>query len=383
MEKWSELPEDIIDIFAKKLPPDVEEFARFGVVCKSWKASADNEKKRIVHFAPYEDNEQGTRSFYSLYSKRIINIELPTQGRRCWGTPYGWVVTMGLDLNIHLLNPLSGERLSLPPQCKFGNQYSGYVEPQHMCQVFVKKFALASNPSLDHTPLVMAIHGEYRTLAFATPGDKVWTSVEGPFGECTADVIYFNDHFYSLDREGMLRVCDINSTPPTAIKVASPPDGVNPLSTFYLVEISGELHLVARVFSSITKKHGDENEVEGAGDAYGGDKEEDSNYHHYATDYFVVFKFNFHTEKWTETEDVGNHSLFLGNNASFSMSSTNLPELKGNCVYYTDDHTDLYKYRYCDMGRYDIKEDNTDPIHTSKDKFSKFSRPLFFIPTPL
>ncbi|KAL5699059.1 SWR1-complex protein 3 [Ranunculus cassubicifolius] len=387
MANWCDILDDIVDLFVQKLPPVVEEFARFGSVCKSWRASACNRKQQhCVQFAPWlmlakkdddekicDDNEEGIRSFYSISSKRIFNLKLPTKGRRCWGTSYGWVVTMGLDLNINLLNPLSGRQISLPSQLMFEHQYRCHVEPQYMCRNFIRKFAIASNSFDDQCPTVMAIHGEFRTLAFATPGDKSWTSLEGRLAENIKEVIYFKDHFYAVDNHGRLRVCEMSATPPTTKEIASPPNCVSPTNTFYLVEIFGDLHLVARVF------YEEDEDIDEAQSKVG----DTSNMFSflYVTNYFLVFKFDFHTRKWAEVEDLGEHALFVGNNASFCISTSNYSEFKGNCIYFTDDNKDAYEYGYCDMGVYDIKEDSVKPIYADEDKLSQFSRPLFFIPT--
>ncbi|KAF9589053.1 hypothetical protein IFM89_018315 [Coptis chinensis] len=72
----------------------------------------------------------------------------------------------------------------------------------------------------------MAICGELRKIAYATLGDEAWTSLEGPSNDIYEDIIFFNDHFYAMNAQGYLRICDFNAIPPKATDFASPPDDI-------------------------------------------------------------------------------------------------------------------------------------------------------------
>ncbi|KAF5204264.1 hypothetical protein FRX31_006148, partial [Thalictrum thalictroides] len=187
MANWSELPEEIIDLVVKRLPPYPNEVVQFSCVCKSWNTVVNKLKtqRSIIPCAPWlmlakskndkQFKKAAIRTFYCHSTKRVFNYYLPqAKGTRCWGTPNGWLVTVGLDLNIHLLHPLSRLQISLPSLPTFQHQYRGFVAPEHLCKSYLKKFALASG----QCPLVMVIYGEIRYLAVASPGDEAWTSVE-------------------------------------------------------------------------------------------------------------------------------------------------------------------------------------------------------------
>ncbi|PIA55429.1 hypothetical protein AQUCO_00700014v1 [Aquilegia coerulea] len=384
MANWSELHQDIVALIVKQLI-DVEDIARFCCVCKPWNYVAIEQKKQCLNqgYTPWlmltkrvNDNieDKGrVRSCYSLSSKRLFNLELPeAQRRRCWGTPYGWLVTIGVDLNIHLLHPMTREQISLPSQPTFPYQYKVHVPPKELCQYYIKNFALASNPSswgintstttprtLESSSLVMAIYGEFRSLAIAYPGDQVWTSVQSPPKVPNDDIIFFNGHFYVISYDGVLLLCeDVNTTQPKTTLFASPPDDIDDIDRFYLVDLSGDLHLLARHFEGIKL-----------------------NEYHYETKWFFVYKFNFLTKKWTEVEDLGDHALFVGNNTSFAISTSKFPEFKSSCIYFTDDHTEYYTKRFCDMGVYDTMEETIEPFYVDNDRLSRFSRSFFFMPT--
>ncbi|PIA26192.1 hypothetical protein AQUCO_09600032v1 [Aquilegia coerulea] len=375
MANWSELPEEIIDLVAKRLPPYPNEFARFSCVCKSWNSVVKKQKSNIIRFAPWlmlarsKNDKQfkkgAIRSFYCHSTKRLFNYYLPQAKRtRCWGTPYGWLLTFGLDLKIHLLHPLSRVQISLPSQPTFEHQhqFDAYC-PEHLCQSYFTKFALSSDPSIPESgqcPLVMAIYGEIRYLAVASPGDEVWTSVDCSRSNYQ-DIIFFNGHFYAISCDGMLRIIEVNTRQPKATDFASPPDNVYICSRFYLVELSGDLYMVERAFDTT-----DDLPTIPC---------------HNETTYFVVYRFDFRSKAWTEVEDLGDHALFLGNNTSFAISTSDYPEFKENCIYFTDDHSDFYPHGFCDMGIYDIENNTIEPFNFDDHQLSTFSRPVFFMPT--
>lgn len=379
------MSDDILYEISKRLALDVVEYARFGCVSKTWKSSALYHRKSLTPCSPLlilakreNDNQEdgeGVRSVYSVSTDKAFNLKLPqAQGRRCWGTSYSWLLTMGLDLNINLVNPLSHAQIPLPPQHTFEHQFKMAREPEELCCYFINKFALASNPSSWDTTSdsnqVVVSYGEYCSLAIAAPGDQVWTSFEEELGINADDIIFFRDRFYFVSYGGMLRICDTSTTPPKAFPFASPPDALADFAgKFYLVEVSGELHLVAKRWKCVYQ---DEDEDE--------DEYELRPFHH-ETEYFIVFKLDNQTREWTEVEDLGDHALFLGTNTSFSISTSNYPEFKASCIYFTDDNESVYEYGYCDMGVYDIKKDTVEPLWLSGGKISKFSRPVFFMPT--
>ncbi|KAF5194699.1 F-box skip23-like protein [Thalictrum thalictroides] len=389
MANWSELHEDMIALIVNQLV-DVEDIARFSCVCKPWNSVVINQKKQRLSrgSAPWlmlakRVNDQigddgKIRTCYSLSTKHLFKLELPeAQRRRCWGTSYGWIVTMGVDLNINLLHPITRVQISLPSQPTFPRQYTHRITPKEICRIYLHKIALASNPyfwgtnnNTTITPptpessLVMALYGEYCELAIASPGDKTWRSVECPDEKTNDDIIFFDGHFYAISYKGILLLCeDLCTTQPKTIPIASPPDESICVNRFYLVNLCGDLHLVERSSPRI------ENEVG-----------HDLHRYHYETRCFYIYKFDFLTKKWTEIEDLGDNALFVGNNISFAISTSVFPEFKVNCIYFTDDHVSNYKTRFCDTGIYDITKNAIEHLNVDNDVLSKFSRPCFFMP---
>ncbi|PIA42832.1 hypothetical protein AQUCO_02000347v1 [Aquilegia coerulea] len=368
MEK---LPDEIINEFAKRMNC-VDDSVRFSAVCKLWQNSmAKIRKEKHIPFGPWlmlstYNEDQGLQTFYDISREKIVNLPLPhnkVKERRCFGSQFGWLVTIGVDLHIHLLNPLSGIQISLPSQPTFQHQYKIHVEPEDLRHVFMTKFILSSNPSdSDQTCIVIAIHSELRRLSFAKPGDEAWTYIESSYGGYQ-DAIFFRGQFYAINSKGVLVICEIDAPHPKTIDFAFPPEDIGIFGNrFYLIEMSGELLLIERLFSSPT-------ENASLGDFY------------YITEAFDIYKFDFHSSSWVDLYDLGDHALFVGDNTSFSISTIDYPEFRRSCIYFTDDHRELFENRFCDMGICDFKEGTIEPIYLGDHVLSMFSRPMFVMPT--
>ncbi|KAL5726223.1 SWR1-complex protein 3 [Ranunculus cassubicifolius] len=360
----SQLPDGIIDLIQKKFN-SVEDFVRFGAVCKSWHSAVESRKKTqdvSLHpwlmLATYDHHKKGIQKFYNLSNKKTFKLKLPQiQGRRCFGTSFGWMVTIGIDLNIHLLNPFTGIRLPLPSQPTLPNQYDCKLSPQHLRRSFVhKSMAIQLQTPKSESIVVMAIHSQ-SYLSFVRPGDSAWTLVDCPTRRGFHDVISYNGEIYAFNAYGDLMLCEITDAAHSkAITIASHPEGFVPGNKYYLVEMNGSLHCVERVYTADSKNIG------------------------YATTFFEVHEFDFGTKSWTYLYDLGNYALFLGTNTSYAIEIDEFSELKPNCVYYTDDHFELYERKVCDMGVYDYGKQTKEDFYSGDCIWSYFSRPIFIRP---
>lgn len=380
-----DLPSDIINQFARRLNC-IENFVSVGAVCKSWQSAVAEIKKNtnsqmrfsplLILSPPNGDNEEVWQRVLSLDSKRVVRTEWGhlTGGKRCWGTPFGWILTYDLDLNIHLFNPLSHLQLSLPPRSAFpkiDDNYndsdpdpeSDYVhpEPEYLRRDFLQKLFLSSNPSISLSSLqILAFFGSCAWLAYIKFGDENWTYIQSEGGH--TDAIFFKGQFYVVDNRGCLLLCE--TIAPKVTQFASPPadlgSDVPDTDKFYLIEISGEIHMVLRFFK-----------------VFNGNYQWEAHYKAYD---FTVYKFDFHSKTWTELEDLGAIAIFLGQSNSFVVSIADSPELKCNSIYFTDDYFDLMGNSFCDMGVYDYADRTIEPLYEGHDVLTKFTRPCFFIP---
>ncbi|KAI6685929.1 hypothetical protein NL676_031842 [Syzygium grande] len=89
-----------------------------------------------------------------------------------------------------------------------------------------------------------------------------------------------------------------------------------------------------------------------------------------------------HSE-WIEVKSPNGETLFLGDNHSTSLSSSEIPGLKPNCIYYTDDYFNGGHYHYKQDGPLDLGLFNMDngsfEAHYVMDPSQKQFPPAIFI----
>lgn len=356
---FSQLPEDLIHLAMKHLT-DIEDVVQFGAACRSWQSVvALSPRGQQPCFNPClmltndDADPQNLRYFFSLSTKREFAIKLPAiHGRRCWGSPYGWMVTFGLDLNMHLLNPFSGVQLSLPHPSTFPNEWIKKMEPELVRQRCPVRFCLSSNPSLtNQSCMVIAIHAPQGKLSFAKPGDGAWTPIDTPI-PFLLDAIFFNHQVYAVNCAGTLIVCDIHIPTPKGTLFGSLPlpDSVRS-GEHYLFEMSGELHVAVRYSKA------------------------------WVTNKFEVYKFDFKTKSWSEVCSLGRNALFLGFNTTFVIPISEYPGFKGNAIFYTDDKHRLVYNSSCEMLVFDFEKKTFEPIYLGANMLSKYSQPIFIVPS--
>ncbi|KAF6156069.1 hypothetical protein GIB67_021458 [Kingdonia uniflora] len=301
MPNWAELPEELIGLVVKRLVGyhDLSDYFSFHAVCRAWRSVA-SEKHYYTGVSGYkvpwlmmaEKEASDIRSFYSLSTKKFINISLPeARRRRCWGSPNGWLITIGIDLEVHLLNPLTHVQIRLPPQTAFKDPYSHKIIylPVKLHLYSIEKAILLSAPLSSITNdncIVMVIYSEWSKLAIVKPGDETWTTLESPFGSYE-DFLFFRNQVYAFNFAGVLRVCDISSTQPKAVDFASPPKDFMGSERSYLVEVGGNLLLVERIYDY------DEDAYNGDPDFYAKNVE---------TIFFFIYKLDLCTRKWEDLE---------------------------------------------------------------------------------
>ncbi|XP_043721478.1 putative F-box protein At5g55150 [Telopea speciosissima] len=371
MGNWSELCNDILGLIVDQFSA-IEDIVHFGAVCRPWR-SVSVEK---LHFSTIADpwlmlaekEDSDNRGFYSLSTQKVYHLNLPeARGRKCLSSN-GWLITLGLDLEIHLLNPFSREQIRLPPQPTLPGQFSYEIEPEHLRNFFVSKVILSSTPSHeeeDEKCVVMAIISEYNKLAFLRLGDEVWTPVDSHIG--IAEVMYLNGQFYAITNRGKLLIVDISNPHPKTIEFAETPEEmVDVCARFYLVESVGELFMVAQ-------------------DVYEGDESTTVETLVHETDGFDVFKFNFDNRKWTQVKSsLDNRALFVGFNSSFAIfPSNNHLGCEPNCIYFTDvDICGLWrKGAGKDMGLFRMETEEVDDHYVGPDIFSRVCPPLWICPS--
>lgn len=367
MSDWSQLPLDLIhqitDLFTL---PDL---IRFGCVCSPWRAAStpSRHKGRLPFLIlPSETNSQETGNswndspkFYSLLDNKLYKINLPQiKHRRICGSSNGWLIIIHKNADIHLFHPFSNEIIDLPSlndipgvygihfSQLYGLQYivsdwpetnRGNATFQNAVTVrdsFIVKLIVA--PSL----LVIGLLGKFKRLLYRQPEMEEWKIVGDDRYTTYHDVACYKGHIYAIDSiENVYVIQELDTSMLSATRIVSQ----HGLGTYYdrfvhlyLVECSGELLKVVR--SVVTSVDG-EKTVE-----------------------FSVFKLCFEKLEWLEVKDLGDYALFLGSNQSSSVCTSDFPGCKKNCIYFTDDWTEMVPGN-CDNAVYNLEDKTFEAIY--------------------
>ncbi|MBA0775142.1 hypothetical protein Gotri_010303 [Gossypium trilobum] len=89
-------------------------------------------------------------------------------------------------------------------------------------------------------------------------------------------------------------------------------------------------------------------------------------------------------EKDARVGDMGDWAIFLGQNESMALSVRVVKGAKGNCIYFTDDNFDAYKYGVVgghDIGIYDTGEERSKPLQCCQSDIQcAWPRPVWLTP---
>ncbi|XP_050245284.1 F-box protein At2g26160-like isoform X1 [Quercus robur] len=367
---WDELPADMICEIAKLLPNFVD-IKSLLTVCKQWN-SVSPEITRPSFPLPFpllmlsKTLNTNWRSFFNLCDSKRYRLELSTfGGKRCWGSPYGWVVLLDPNSNAHLEHLGKGRQIILPSL----NTIRTLAATEEWFRL-IHKFIIFKQPSHESSFLVIAIFGPENSLAFVRVGEGAalngrgqdeWVLVANPDEFKFKDVTCFNDQIYGLCDNGTLVRVELDAE----VQVVSPqPEDVWEPQKLYLVELFGNLFGVFRHGYYYPLKR------------------------RYETASFSVYKFNFDTPSWVEVRNgrgLEDHAVFVGDGNSWCCPTITISS-SSKRIYFTDDNWDWQmcpggEYGGCDVGVFDMKTREIQPLPFGEDNPSSYSRPIWVTTT--
>ncbi|KAK2984977.1 hypothetical protein RJ640_028816 [Escallonia rubra] len=374
------LPDDLLVNIAEKVAL-FEDFVALRGVCKSWQSAAAkgnfSNRPQIPWLMLAAKEGSDVREFYSLSKDMILRVTLPEANEkrcRCLASE-GWLITIGKDLNMSLLHPISGIQIRLPHISTL-KDHEASDDDDLTYVTYIRKAVLSSSAS-SSSCTVMIIQGDYAKLAFCKLGiDNAWTTVETRQA-CYLDVIHFNAMFYAIDCRGAIFICNVEGPNPTAGElVTSLPRELHTrhIEYLYLVESSGKLLVVSRI--------GVEIHLVDPVDEENSDFEENSELT-YGTTGFQVFEVEISNGGWKEVKTLGGRALFLGHNSSFSVEAHGC--IKADCIYFTDDALEAYVGADNlaggkDMGIYNMQHGSITP-HFDGESYSEITPPMWVAPS--
>ncbi|CAK9184268.1 unnamed protein product [Ilex paraguariensis] len=330
---WAGLPKDILDLILDHII-QFSDYIRFCSVCKSWRSVGleDNnyhhlhiQRLRILKacrsrlpmlMIPPTISNKENQSFYSVTDGVILDLQLPMSfNRRCFGSSHGWLFTMEKPMVIVLLNPFSGRTIHLPELKDPETVYQFWVDKDDH-EYFVSKGILSSDPCRDVDNYeVVVIYSDNRKLASFKSGDETWQFFNLTKGYFFSDIIYYEGQLHAINNFGGLMHIDTISG---AGKIIIKPTRRMECRMTYLVK-SYERDLL------MVQKFMEENEHDDM---------------HYKASDFKIFKMvhstQMRTPSWVEINSIGDQALFVGNNYSLTVSTSDFSGCSSNCIYYTD-----------------------------------------------
>ncbi|KAJ4752991.1 F-box family protein [Rhynchospora pubera] len=317
---WSELPEDLIHLIAKKLP-DLVDFIRFRAVCETWRSSAPLSdpphqlpwllelfKRKLCH-----RTLRRRQKYYSVSSGQTLTIPF-TDGRPLlWSWIDGGAFSHYLAFNdvdyiVSFLNPLTNDRFSLPAMTRplhYGTPWmvwTGTDPIRDRCVVVVDRDRTLSN--------------EIGGWCFYDPCNNEWVDQKGFFyASC-----YWKGKFFSTSPNQATEVFDayskelLHEIPPPEDEVLT--DKTDELAwrlrRSYLVVSSGVILRVSWFCGS--KRKAVEKSV------------------------FHISRLDFETADgkpcWVRITDIGDQILFLQEMHGFSVTARSSTGFRQICIYF-------------------------------------------------
>ncbi|XP_057475953.1 F-box protein SKIP23-like [Actinidia eriantha] len=377
---WAWLPKNLLWSIVETYLDQFSDFMRFSSVCQQWRCVAlenNHRHKQTLNILKASHNKlpmllmgakgnhDEKRLLFSVTEGITYEMQLPSPCQnRFFGSSFGWLFTVDKTI-ITLLNPFTGGAIPLPAFKDPFGYFEDYMDD--IGDYFIEKGIILSDPFLSPNNYeVVVIYGGMCRLAFFKLGDESWNFINTKRDYVFCDVIYHKCQIYAVNCWSELVKIDVAS-------------GVDQVMTkrsrvcaqvAYLIESQeGDLLLVQRFWKSIDV--------------------DDENNSHSKTFKFKVFKLVYPVgeaqEKWIEIKNIGDQALFLGDNHSLAVSTSEFPECQSNCIYYTDQNHVIIPPYVChglddDLGVFNL-EDGKFQLHYIPDLSEKqMFPPIWFVP---
>ncbi|CAM0903447.1 unnamed protein product [Alopecurus aequalis] len=359
---------------------------RAGSVCSSWRSvyttlcgQLELYKRPQTPCLLYtsESARENVACLYSLAEKRVYNVTLPDppiRSRYLVGSSHGWLVTADEKSELHLVNPFTAQQIALPSVITNENvkpifDNAGTISKYELCEpthdydvdfllvgghdmsvhaldelrdFFYRRAFIFPDPSTG-SYIVLLIHGYSRQLSFALVGDCKWTLL--PLGWDYQHCIYMDGLLYAFTRFGRLDTYDLTS----------------PTVTMNTITDDMKNYIRARCFDVVQAPCGDLLQVRRERELLDTD---DKDIFILETQRILLYKVDMVAKELVEMNGLRDQVLFLGYNQSQCLSAKEFPQLKPNCVYFTDDESCVseYKNNCRDIGVLNMENDTREEI---------------------
>ncbi|CAK9180366.1 unnamed protein product [Ilex paraguariensis] len=294
----------------------------------------------VPHCCHYNNSTEDFSCCFNISSNKFHHLsQLDAQGKRICGSSGGWLIIVGNNFEIFMLNPLTRAQIQLPSVSSFLDQADASMQVLDKAStVLIHKAILVSNPDGNLEGYsVMVIYGDSRKLGFHKEGDHSWTSLQDA-GSFYDDAVLCDKVLYAVNECGKVNaIRELGNSP--VVEEMVPPWFFQG-NKVYLVELDEELYIVIRFL-------------------------EQSPDFGYRTRNFKVYEVDFYVKLHDRIRGIGEWAIFLGHNQSASLSTRRVEGLKENCIYFTDDNTDGYKdgiFGGHDTGVFHLDDGSIEPL---------------------
>ncbi|KAL6654878.1 hypothetical protein ACP70R_008343 [Stipagrostis hirtigluma subsp. patula] len=406
---WSGLPEELLAEVMRALA--IPDLFLAGTVCASWRAASSGVRRvrfPITDAAPCllysarSDADAGAATLYSPSCGARFRVRLPDpplRRRALVGSAHGWLATADEASNLHLVNPLTGAQLALPPVTALhhveslrdeegnlvysvhegegpdGPEYPDDPEdpvdpevpvlyPAQKLRLYLYyKVVLSCSPSAGRDCVVLLLHRPDGQLSFARIGDARWTRITDQtlkWDSSYRDAFYNTKDrlFYVLSFDGSMLTLDLTGPSPVAKDILPETAPWNDPIKDLVATPSGDMLQVWRLKE--TKRSDTPVDVP-AEVAH----EVDDPYKVSYTKEFMLFKVDFAKQKLVKITSIGDHALFLGRNSVVCIPTKDFPMLKSDCAYLTDGFDEEmcpHKHNLREIGIWNFKTDSLESL---------------------
>ncbi|CAL9782378.1 unnamed protein product [Musa acuminata subsp. burmannicoides] len=399
MANWSNLHQDVLNLIVSEL--SLRDLLCCTIVCGTWLRTIRDLRRycsKLCHQSPWlafngsgddigsANDDPSAAHFFSLSEQKVYTIPLPQppiRNRLFLGSSYGWLITIDKCFKVQLLNPISGAQINIPYILTLDNigsfrdiwgrvrgDANDFIHNQYPGEGIPKlkfKAMLSSDPSRGDY-IVTLIHYPYGGISIARSNDNKWTTMSFP--DFYEDAIFYKDQLYATFY-GRIDIWDDLNQEWKMVVPEPEVDEIEPFNIpFWLLVQTPSCDLL-QVWGNIvpTTKH-DNTKIE--------------------VPLMIVDRLDIKNGTSLQVKNLGEYALFLCNNQSLCLSCKDLPELKPNHIYFTNDfwwwnnnwgwETRVKRCR--DLVVYDLENETLSYILHSDARLN-MPPPIWITPSPL
>jgi hypothetical protein len=304
-----------------------------------------------------------------------------------------WLVTADSRSELHLLNPATGEQISLPPVATIEHvspvfDHTGRLQrydlsfydatlprkeynrqpylPDEFRDVLYRKVVLSCDPSRRGC-IAMMIHNPKRQLSFArVVGDSKWHWVATSLhGSNYSDCIFYDGAFYAMNLQGGVHRYTIAGSCAKGDTIFKDASSADIAYNVYIARTSSGQVLRIWKWGSYTRPAPNKLHAR------------------LHTTSIGISRVDFDKQNIVGVDTLGDDALFIGNNYTWCLSAKDYPGLLPNHVYFTDD-TDYWRI-HGTVTRRDAKiyslEDKSVCDLVSPQRWTQWPIPIWITPS--